>query len=176
MKKVVSLAIFATFLFLYLATVRPGVLPADSGEFQLAASQLQIAHPPGFPLYILIGWLFTQLPGSPASNLNFLSVLISSCTLGIMPLIMGELPRFKTRNAELFASIGGASAAILLGTSTTFWSQATTTNIRSLTTLLAALGFYFLLKWMSLQVENSGQRATNPLAIDHWSLVTAVLI
>ncbi len=38
-------------LTLYLATISPDILPADSGEFQLIASELGIAHPPGFPLY-----------------------------------------------------------------------------------------------------------------------------
>ena len=148
MKKVASLAIVAGFLLLYMLTLRPGVLPADSGEFQLAASQLQIAHPPGFSLYILVGWLFTRLPGSAASNLNFLSAIISSVTLGMLPLVIGELPSLREKKSELFVSIGGVTAAIILGTSTTFWSQATTTNIRSTTTLFAVLGFYFLLRWM----------------------------
>jgi len=37
-------------LALYLATLAPGLLPADAGEFQIVASTLGIAHPPGYPL------------------------------------------------------------------------------------------------------------------------------
>lgn len=194
MKRVASLAIFAGFLFLYMLTLRPGVLPADSGEFQLAASQLQIAHPPGFPLYILIGWLFTYLPGTAASNLNFLSALFSSLTLSLMPWLLGELPNLETKSSHRFAAVGGMVAAILLGTSTTFWSQATTTNIRSLTTLFAVLGFYFLLKWVASWPSHDpsdssngqwgtdkeqlsiGQPANHATSLANWSLVTAVLI
>ncbi len=41
--------------------VAPGVLPADSGEFQLVVRDLGVAHPPGYPLYILSAHLFGRL-------------------------------------------------------------------------------------------------------------------
>lgn len=155
MKKVVSCGIFAAFLVLYLATLRPGVLPADSGEFQLAATQLKIAHPPGFPLYIFVGWLFTKLPGSAANNLNFLSAVTSSITLALIPLILSEMPqsRIINRYHKWMLVLGSLVGAVLLGTSTTFWSQATTTNIRSLTTLFATLGFLFVMRWLRRMID-----------------------
>ena len=152
MKKVTSAAIFAGFLILYLATLRPGVLPADSGEFQLAATQLQIAHPPGFPLYILMGWLFTQLPGEPASNLNFLSAIFSAFALAMLPWAIAETSH-PDEGGRHWSPLGDIFAALLLGTSTTFWSQATTTNIRSLTTLFAIVGLFCLLRWINFRQD-----------------------
>ncbi|MEM9773299.1 MAG: MFS transporter [Chloroflexota bacterium] len=155
MKKVVSCGVFAAFLVLYLATLRPGVLPADSGEFQLAATQLKIAHPPGFPLYVALGWLFTLLPGSAASNLNFLSAITSSLTLAFIPLILSEMPqsRIINRYHKWMLVLGSVVGAALLGMSTTFWSQATTTNIRSLTTLFAAYGIFLVMRWVRRMID-----------------------
>ncbi|MFH1086841.1 MAG: DUF2723 domain-containing protein, partial [Chloroflexota bacterium] len=47
-------------LWLYVSTLAPSVLPADSGEFQLVSGVLGIAHPPGSPLYTLLGGLFAR--------------------------------------------------------------------------------------------------------------------
>src|SRR5262249_1583575 len=59
---------------LYGVTVQPSVPPGDSGELISAASVLGVAHPPGYPLYMLIGHLVTLLPGgSAALRMNLLS-------------------------------------------------------------------------------------------------------
>ncbi len=152
MKSVTSAAIFAGFLLLYIVTLRPGVLPADSGEFQLAATQLTIAHPPGFPLYVLVGWLFTRLPGDPAANLNFLSAIFSALTLAMLPWVIAET-RHPDESQKNWIPLASILAAVLLGTSTTFWSQATTTNIRSLTTLFAMVGIFCLLRWINFRQD-----------------------
>ena len=46
---------------LYLRTLAPGVLGGDSGEFQFAAWLGGFAHPTGYPLYLLLGYLWTHL-------------------------------------------------------------------------------------------------------------------
>ncbi len=58
------------FFALYLFTLVPSVLPADNGEFQLVAWKLGIAHPPGYALYTIAGWLFSRFFVSPAVALN----------------------------------------------------------------------------------------------------------
>jgi len=59
------------------------VLPADSGEFQLVAAGWGIAHPPGYPLYTLVGALWVHLLpwGSMFHRLNLLSSLLAAITL-----------------------------------------------------------------------------------------------
>ncbi|MBI3963652.1 MAG: DUF2723 domain-containing protein, partial [Candidatus Kerfeldbacteria bacterium] len=58
---------------LYLFSLAPGIGPEDAGEFVTAAATLGIPHPPGFPLYVLLGFPFTHLPGfSSAVWLNVL--------------------------------------------------------------------------------------------------------
>ena len=122
---------------LYWHTLAPGLLPADSGEFQTVVATLGVAHPPGFPLYTLLGHLFTWLPGlSPAYSLNLFAALTSSLTLYLVYL---TAYRLTTHHG---ASI---TAVLALATATTFWSQATTANVRSLTALFAAFILYHLI-------------------------------
>ena len=49
-------------LWLYLQTLGPTITGEDSGEFVAAAYTLGIPHPPGYPLYCMVGHLFTWLP------------------------------------------------------------------------------------------------------------------
>ncbi|MFN8498488.1 MAG: DUF2723 domain-containing protein [Anaerolineae bacterium] len=133
------------FLALYAATVAPGILPADSGEYQLAAATLGIAHPPGYPLYIMLGWLFTRLtPGDPAWGLNLLSTLLAAATLAVVALGVQSLPLgAKTPFTRVVAPL---AAALTLAGATTFWAQATTANIRILVALFTALLFWLGLR------------------------------
>ena len=55
-----SLISFSSFLLFYSVFVARGLLPADSGEFQVVVPLLGVAHPPGFPLYTLLGKLFIE--------------------------------------------------------------------------------------------------------------------
>lgn len=56
--------VFAIAAFVYLATVEPTASYWDCGEFIAAAFKLQVGHPPGAPLFLMIGRLFT-LPYLP---------------------------------------------------------------------------------------------------------------
>ena len=158
-----SLLLFLAFLSLYTLTLAPGLLPADSGEFQLVVPLLGIAHPPGFPLYILLGKLFISLVrlGDYAYRLNLFSAFTSSLTL----VLVNRAVRRLTQSAEsaihkpqselrithyalrFTAYTPGLLSAALLGLSTTFWSQATTANIRSLMALLTALAVYAFIEY-----------------------------
>jgi hypothetical protein len=136
-----ALAVTAVFLALYWSTLAPDILPADNGEFQLVAAQLGVAHPPGFPLYTLLAHLMTRLPGAatPAYKVNLFSAVTSSLTLAIVCLTVYRLAGSR---------LAGVVAAVALGTSTTFWAQATTANIRSLTALFTALAIYLLATYL----------------------------
>ncbi|HZY44586.1 MAG TPA: DUF2723 domain-containing protein, partial [Anaerolineae bacterium] len=110
-----------------------------------------IAHPPGYPLYTLIGFLFTRLFVSPAFAMNLLSAIIASITL----VIVSKTVRLLTRSV-----LAGLLAASILGLSTTFWSQATTANIRMPTALFTALCVYILVSWqLTISVQQSANLA-----------------
>ncbi len=126
------------FFLVYLSTCLPSVLPADNGEFQLVAWKLGIAHPPGYALYTIVGWLFSRLFASPAFALNLFSAILASITL----IFVSRTVRLLTQS-----TLAGVLAAAVLGTSTTFWAQATTANIRMPTALFTALCVSLLVAW-----------------------------
>jgi hypothetical protein len=68
----------------YLMTLAPTVWFIDSGELAAVASTLGIAHPTGYPLFTIIGHVFTLLPisSSEVYNLNVMSAFF--CSLGVM--------------------------------------------------------------------------------------------
>ena len=135
-----------TFFALYLFTLIPSVLPADNGEFQLVAWKLGIAHPPGYPLYTMIGWLFSRFFASPALALNLLSAILATLTL----VIVSRTIRMLTGSIA-----AGLLAAALLGVSTTFWAQATTANIRMPTAFFTALCVCLLVSWSKKRDQRS---------------------
>ncbi len=148
---------------LYLLTLSPGLLPADNGEFQLVAARLGVAHPPGFPLYTLLAHLMTRLPigATAAYRVNVLSVLSSTAVLLLVYVTVHDLTQ---------RHLAAATAVIALGTATTFWSQATTANIRSLTALFTALALWALVRFYQTATR---QKPTNK---DHWLVVLALAL
>lgn len=85
-----------TFLagFIYLFTLAPSVGPGDSGELTTVAYTLGMAHPPGYPLYTMLGKLFTFLPmGSVAYRMNFMTALFQVGAVIFLYLFLNNLFR-----------------------------------------------------------------------------------
>jgi len=79
LKKLLSVIVFLLCLFFYLSAVFPSVSGGDSGEIITAAYVMGIPHPPGYPLYTLLGKLFTFLPLSNiAFRVNLLAVFFGA--------------------------------------------------------------------------------------------------
>jgi len=131
---VVAVALLA----LYAATAPRTVALEDDGLFVLSSYFLGIEHPPGYPLFTLIGHLFTYLPfGSVAYRVHLASALFGALTgaaawLCARALIGGRLPAYL--------------AAFALGVSPVFWSQAIIAEVYSLNTF-----FFLVLVFMGLQ-------------------------
>jgi tetratricopeptide (TPR) repeat protein len=84
--------VFVAAITLYVATLAPTVTLVDSGELMLAARTLGVAHPPGFPLYVLLAHVFTWLPvGSVAARVNFASALFAALAAMMLTLAVAEM-------------------------------------------------------------------------------------
>ncbi|HRF50801.1 MAG TPA: DUF2723 domain-containing protein, partial [Anaerolineales bacterium] len=83
--RVSDLVVFGAALVLYGLTLAPGLLPADSGEYQLIGARLGIAHPPGYALYTLASWLATQALFwlTPARAISALSAGLAAGALAV---------------------------------------------------------------------------------------------
>lgn len=125
---------------LYFITVAPTVGEGDTFEFQVLSHELGIAHPTGYPLYILIGKLFTFLPlGNVAYRVNVSSALFAAATVVVLYGIIYQLT--ARRSASLLAALSFAFTY-------SFWSQAVVAEVYALNALFVALTSYLLLRWL----------------------------
>lgn len=136
-----ALLLFAGTFGLYLRTLAPGLLGGDSGEFQVAAWHLGLAHPTGYPLYLMVGSLWQHLlalgGATPAYALNIFSALLGAAAVALLYLCMiGWLqsPIGVRRTAALFTTI-------FFAVNFTFWSQNLIAEVYTLHTLFIVLIF-----------------------------------
>ncbi|MBI4757994.1 MAG: DUF2723 domain-containing protein [Chloroflexi bacterium] len=126
---------------LYLRTMAPSVATIydDSLELQLVSFLLGIAHPTGYPLYLLIAKLFTLLPiYDVAYRVNLLSGLFASASVALAYLVSRGLG---------LGRLASLSAATILASSTIFWSQAVIAEVYALNALFLVLALYLALRW-----------------------------
>jgi tetratricopeptide (TPR) repeat protein len=140
---------------LYVVTLAPSVTSEDSGELITAAYELGIAHPPGYPLWCLLGKLFTFVPfGSVPWRVHLLSAVLGAAAVGFVGLTARELCR-RTGPALVGAWVFGASRD--------FWSQSVIAEVYTLNVLLIVAVVWLLLRFA----------ATNR---SRWLYVAAMLI
>lgn len=86
-----AVLVFISSLAVYARTLAPTVTLVDSGELIVAASSLGVAHPPGFPLYVVLAHLATLVPvGSVAVRVNFASALFAALASSVLSLVVLE--------------------------------------------------------------------------------------
>src|SRR5665647_2129217 len=154
---VVGWGIFVIAAFVYLMTIEPTASFWDCGEFITTAFRLEVGHPPGAPLFIIMGRIFTMFASSTAQipvMVNVMSALASAFTILFLfwsithlakkILITGE----KETMAEMIAILGaGAVGALAYTFSDTFWFSAVEGEVYGTSSLFTALVFWCILKW-----------------------------
>jgi hypothetical protein len=136
----VVLLVFCVYFF----TSAPGLGLIDSGELTTVAYTLGIAHPSGYPLYSLVGHLFSYLPlGYFARRMVVFSVLCMAASCGFLLLAGMNLASNRFRLAP-FPSLFCACAGVLIfAFSTTTWQSAAYAEVYPLTLLFVSV-LYFL--------------------------------
>jgi hypothetical protein len=158
----VCLAVLAVYAY----TMPRTVALEDDGGFIMSAYYAGVAHPPGYPLHTLLAKPFTLLPfGSVALRVHLASAVFGAATCGAIWWIVRAL-------------IPGAGvaylAALALGFSSVFWSQAIIAEVYTLNTLLFFLSLAFALAY--LHWRRAWQFAALSLALglglsNHWPLM-----
>ncbi|HRP60393.1 MAG TPA: DUF2723 domain-containing protein, partial [Vicingus sp.] len=139
----------------YLLTMEPTSSFWDCGEFIATAYNLEVGHPPGAPLFMLIGRFFTMFTSAEnaALAINTLSALSSSFTILFLfwsitaivkklALKSGELTQ-----AKIIAIMGSALVGSLAYTfSDSFWFSAVEGEVYAMSSLFTAVVFWAILK------------------------------
>ena len=139
-----SFAAFAT-------TAARSLYWSDSAELVAVAATLGVAHPPGYPLYTLLGALAVRLPlGTPFLRMSLLSALFASGAVAAAALIVwvGTGPSKSRPDRSLLPRIAGALlAGFGLAFGPTFWSQAVVPEVYSLAAFLALSAVLLFTVW-----------------------------
>ncbi len=138
--RLAAAALFALSFAVYLATLPKTVSFEDSAEFVTASAVLGIAHPSGYPLYVLLGKLFTFLPfGTIPWRVALLSAVCASAALAFAYLTAEGLVRLA--GVELGRTGRAAMVLVLLqpAFAEIWWSQAVYAKVYALHALLLIL-------------------------------------
>ena len=124
---------------LYGVTAARDLVLGDTPELMTAAATLGVAHPPGYPLFTMLGHLFSLLPfGAVPFRLNLLAVV---CGIGTVLMVYLTALRVSGSRAA------SACAALVLGSTPLFWSWSLVYEVFSLNNLLASAMIYLLAIW-----------------------------
>lgn len=123
----------------YVRTLLPGVAFGDWGEMQTISHVLGVAHPTGYPTYVILGWFAQLVPiGSVAFRLNLLSGVLVATALATLCAIGGRLG---------VRPVLAAASALALGAVGTVWAAATVAEVNPLHLLFCALLIHRALVW-----------------------------
>lgn len=161
-------AIGLLFFLLYALTAAPSIVELydDSLEFQLVGPTFGIAHPTGYPLYTLLGGLWSRvlLPvGNWAWRMNLFSALAAALTVALLFVLTQQLVKqtgfAEGPGAQRF--FPGLMAATAFGLSPLWWSQATIAEVYALHNLLVISALLLaLLLTTGLAAQTTFRRAS----------------
>jgi hypothetical protein len=150
--------IFIISTTVYLLTLEPTVSFWDCGEFILSAFKLQVGHPPGAPLFLMMNRVATLFAGSDtarvALTVNSLTAICSGLAIMILFWTITHLVKkvyIRDNNIEI-KDIFPVLASGIIGSlaytfSDTFWFSAVEGELYGLSSLVTGLVFWAILKW-----------------------------
>ena len=161
-------ATFIIALITYSLTIEPTVSSWDVGEYIATAIKLEVGHPPGAPLFQMLGAffaMFTSDVSEIAKMVNFMSALVSAFTILFMFWTISNLgKKLALKSGELsegkyIAILGSAIVGSLAYTfSDSFWFSAVEGEVYAMSSFLMALLFWMGLKWESEILEPRGNK------------------
>lgn len=141
---------------LYLFTLESTASYWDSGEFIAASYKLEIPHPPGAPLFLLIGRLWSLFALGNVELVAFAVNALSAVTSGLAVMFLywsivmiadKLLKKISTEPSPSLLMASGLVGALSFAFSDSFWTSATETEVYAFSIFLTALVFWAILKW-----------------------------
>lgn len=150
--------VFAIATIVYVLTVEPTASFWDCGEFIATSVKLQIGHPPGAPLFQLLGAVFAIFAFGDVTQVaywvNIMSALSSSFTILFLFWTITALARkIAERDGELKADrflpimASGVVGALAYTFSDSFWFSAVEAEVYAMSSLFTAMAFWAIFKW-----------------------------
>lgn len=164
----IAVALFLLIEAVYLMTMAPTLSFWDCGEFIATSYTLGVPHPPGAPLFLLVGRLFSMVPffEDIGARVNLLSTLSASATVMLTYLIIFRLIVMYRKSKpdswdvpERLSAYGGAVVgALALAFSDSFWFNAVETEVYAPSLFFTALVVWFILRWFEDDPQEGSER------------------
>jgi len=149
---------------LYYMTIAPSAWMWDTGEYIAAAKVLGLPHPPGNPVFVLIGHFFGMLPlpGGYAQHINTMAALASAVSAGFWFLVTERI--LSGLLARGWQRITGAALGTLIGaTAYTVWNQSVVNEkVYTLSLLFFTIVSWLMISWAD---DPDGERADRKLIL-----------
>jgi len=169
--------VFAVAAFTYLSTMEPTASFWDCGEYIATAYKLEVGHPPGAPLFNLLGRFFTLFadPSGAARMVNTMSALMSAFTILFLFWTITALAKKLALKEESELSLPAAIAVLGSGMvgalaytfSDSFWFSAVEGEVYASSSCFTAMVFWAILKW---------ERVADEKHADKWLVFIAYII
>lgn len=172
-------AVLAVSLITYVLTMERTASFWDCGEFIACAFKLQVPHPPGAPLFLLIGRLFALLALGDVMRVaywvNMVSVLSSAFTIFflfktinlIAWKLVGKKPQDRSVADVLLVTGAAVVGSLAYAWSDSFWFSAVEAEVYGLSSFFTAIVIWAVFKWESIEEPATGNR---------WLILTAYLV
>jgi hypothetical protein len=163
-------AVFLIAAVTYLKTIEPTASLWDCGEFIASAFKLEVGHPPGNPVFMVMARFFTLFAGGNvskvAATVNAMSALASAFTILFLFWTISHLARKILLKDEINFSPGRISAVMAAGIvgalaytfSDSFWFSAVEGEVYATSSLFTAVVFWAILKWEDVAEEKFADR------------------
>src|SRR5450759_3315715 len=163
-------AVFIVAAVTYLMTIEPTASLWDCGEFIASCFKLEVGHPPGNPVFMVMGRFFTLFAGGNvskvAATVNAMSALASAFTILFLFWTITHLARkilLKSENDYNTGRIIAVMAAGIVGAiaysfSDSFWFSAVEGEVYASSAFFTALVFWAILKWEDVAGEKYADR------------------
>mgnify|MGYP006277986839 CR=1 FL=1 len=164
-KYILGAIVFAFSIVLYLMTVAPTVSFWDCGEFIACSYILGVPHPPGSPLFILMGRFFSLLPTGvdPAFRVNIMSPLAAAFANLLAFLILVKLVKvwrggLDTSADKVIAYSGALIGALAFAATDSHWFNSAEAEVYAISTFATALVVWLALVWAERSEESGSGR------------------
>ncbi len=164
LKWLVASIIFLVVLILYFYNVSPTVAFWDCGEFLACSYILGIPHPPGTPLYVLIGRIFSMIPIFPevALRINLISILSGAIGMSLLFLLVHDIVKnfsgFEfVKKYRFVPYVAGIVAAFFAAFAYSIWDNSLEAEVYAPSSLIGLLVVWGALKWR--KKEEKGEDA-----------------
>ncbi len=162
--------IFGVAAFTYLMTIEPTASLWDCGEFIASGFKLEVGHPPGNPVFMIMARFFTFFAGGNVSKVaemvNSMSALASAFTILFLFWTITHLAKkILIKNEDQFTPgritaiiASGVVGALAYNFSDSFWFSAVEGEVYASSSLFTALVFWAILKWENVADEKYADR------------------